>query len=580
MQILLILIAMILFIFIVSIYDVKKTEKEIKKNILDTFGKIPNENYIIQDRTAIYWREIQDHLLKEEIIDEITWNDLDMDKIFNRINHTKSFAGEQLLYAELHHIPICKNTVIELERTMDYYKSHDSVRLEMEYLLYTLGKDELSYYLPMFINDIELHHISKIWVYHILQILLFITALPPLILKEPIYWVVTVIIFLINIGIYSIKKSQYEVYMDSLSGIIRLLKLIKKVMLKSDSFCHDIPDNIKENLKKFDKLSNMISSLQMKKQAGLSGDIFGLLQDYMIGATLWDFTRYEKIISYIQGKQNEFMELYEFVARIDMAISILSFRKSLPIYCIPRFTEKRELDFQELYHPLIKIPICNSLSLSKNCLITGSNASGKSTFIKAIAVNVILAQSIHTCTAANISVPNARIITSMAIRDDISSGESYYIKEIKYLKRIIDCFADGRMVICAIDEILRGTNSDERIAASVAILVYLIKVDCIALVASHDLEIAKLLANQYNLYYFCEQLKNGDIFFDYCIHQGVSTTQNAINLLKAEGFPEEIIAVARSTEKRTIMNEKAENKPQINQNSLSEITKGLTQRAL
>ena len=101
------------------------------------------------------------------------------------------------------------------------------------------------------------------------------------------------------------------------------------------------------------------------------------------------------------------------------------------------------------------------------------------------------------------------------------------------------------MVICVIDEILRGTNTQERIAASAAILEYLQNQNCLAIVASHDIELTRKLGDSYGYYYFCEQMQEKDIAFDYQIREGVSNTKNAIALLECVGFPEIIIRRAR-----------------------------------
>jgi DNA mismatch repair ATPase MutS len=167
--------------------------------------------------------------------------------------------------------------------------------------------------------------------------------------------------------------------------------------------------------------------------------------------------------------------------------------------------------------------------------------------IKAVAINSILAQTIHTCMAKKMVLPFSLIITSMAVRDNLMKGESYYIKEIKYLNRIIQSLSSDRFVICAIDEILRGTNTEERIRASASVLRYLSDKNCIAIVASHDLELTQVLEDIYDNYYFREEIKDKDIVivFDYKLRNGVSTTKNAIKLLEYVGFPIEIIENAR-----------------------------------
>ena len=102
----------------------------------------------------------------------------------------------------------------------------------------------------------------------------------------------------------------------------------------------------------------------------------------------------------------------------------------------------------------------------------------------------------------------------------------------------------NRFIVCIIDEILRGTNAKERITASTAILKYLSKNNCIAIVASHDIELTKILEEIYSNYHFREQIKDNDIIFDYKIYDGASTSSNAIRLLDYVGFAEEIISEA------------------------------------
>ncbi|MBU5437222.1 hypothetical protein KQI42_04325 [Tissierella sp. MSJ-40] len=114
------------------------------------------------------------------------------------------------------------------------------------------------------------------------------------------------------------------------------------------------------------------------------------------------------------------------------------------------------------------------------------------------------------------------------------------------MKRIIQSLNEERFVICVIDEILRGTNTEERIAASASILRYLYKKNCIAIVASHDIELTQILDSMYDNYHFTEQIQEKDITFDYKIRKGASNSKNAIKLLEYVGFPDEIIIEARN----------------------------------
>jgi DNA mismatch repair ATPase MutS len=186
----------------------------------------------------------------------------------------------------------------------------------------------------------------------------------------------------------------------------------------------------------------------------------------------------------------------------------------------------------------LKDPVPNSAEL-KRSVVSGSNASGKSTFIKSAAVNGIFAQTIHTCTAKSYVTRPALVMTSMAVRDDITKKESYFITEIKSLRRIIENIP---RVFCAcyIDEILKGTNTIERIAASAAVLKFLEGLDCVCVVATHDIELTRMLPGYVN-FHFGEQITGSGVEFDYKIKQGPSTTKNAIKLLDFMEFDRKII---------------------------------------
>lgn len=193
------------------------------------------------------------------------------------------------------------------------------------------------------------------------------------------------------------------------------------------------------------------------------------------------------------------------------------------------------------WHPLLSDPVKNSILADRGVLLTGSNASGKSTFLKMVAVNVILAQTIHTCTAESYKAPVFRIFSSMALRDSMENGESYYIVEIRSLKRILDAAQDHNgPVLCFVDEVLRGTNTVERIAAATQILIHLSESGALGFAATHDIEMTELLKEHYDNYHFEEEIRDGDILFPYQLLPGKASTRNAIRLLQLLGYDREI----------------------------------------
>ena len=181
-------------------------------------------------------------------------------------------------------------------------------------------------------------------------------------------------------------------------------------------------------------------------------------------------------------------------------------------------------------------------------LLTGSNASGKSTFLKMVALNAILAQTIHTCSCESYQAPLYRIFSSMSLKDDLSEGDSYFIVEIKAIKRILDASqTEGRPVLCFVDEVLRGTNTIERIAAAAQILRGLADKGCMVFAATHDMELAQLLKECMNNYHFEEDVRDGDVHFFYKLQEGPTKTRNAIKLLEMLGFREDLVSRANES---------------------------------
>ena len=156
-------------------------------------------------------------------------------------------------------------------------------------------------------------------------------------------------------------------------------------------------------------------------------------------------------------------------------------------------------------------------------------------------MNAIFAQTIHTVLADSYEGCYYQICSSMALRDNLIGGESYYIVEIRAIKRILDLAAEGGKVLCFVDEVLRGTNTVERIAASTEILKTLSGSNVLCFAATHDVELTDTLAAQYENYHFEEEIEDGDVKFNYRLLAGKATTRNAIKLLGMLGYADDMI---------------------------------------
>ena len=211
---------------------------------------------------------------------------------------------------------------------------------------------------------------------------------------------------------------------------------------------------------------------------------------------------------------------------------------------MPVLVADRRIDTIGMYHPLLTMPVGNPLQLdSTSALITGSNMAGKTTFIRTVGINVILAQTLHICLAEKAILPRAIVRSSIRREDRLSEGRSYYFSELERILEFIRTEGNNRLHLFLIDEIFRGTNTVERIAASTAVLRHLGQKQMV-LVTTHDLELQELLGNEYDMYHFQERIVEGRCDFDYLIQPGPARSRNAIRLLELSGYPEMIFKEA------------------------------------
>ncbi len=194
------------------------------------------------------------------------------------------------------------------------------------------------------------------------------------------------------------------------------------------------------------------------------------------------------------------MEIYKNIGKIDAYISIASYKDGLDYYTEPSFIEpnrKIYLEVEKLYHPLLEKPVSYTFKLNnKGALVTGSNASGKSTYLRTIGINTLLAQTLYLVLGAKYYANHFKLLTSIGTTDSIVEGDSYFMVEAKSLKRIIDELDDEKPVLCILDEIFRGTNTAERISAAREVLNYMIDRNCLVVAATHDLELTSLVKKQ------------------------------------------------------------------------------------
>jgi DNA mismatch repair ATPase MutS len=203
------------------------------------------------------------------------------------------------------------------------------------------------------------------------------------------------------------------------------------------------------------------------------------------------------------------------------------------------------MDSDGIYHPLIPDCIQNSISISdKSILLTGSNMSGKTSFIRTIGLSAITGLTINTCFAKRFVIPKCKIYSAIRLSDDLMNDKSYYFEEVLTIKEMIDKSQRPGFNLFLLDEIFKGTNTIERLSAGKAVLSYLNTESNIVFVSTHDIELANMLMDTYELYHFSEQVDNKTVDFDYKLKSGKLKNRNAIRILQMNEYPPEIISEA------------------------------------
>jgi len=543
MEYVILIITIIVFILAVAIkgnIDNRIEHKKFIKKIGNSFGTF-SDFEITEQKMEKIKKYFSEHKEEKWVLDDITWNDSDMDDVFRQMNTCFSSAGEEYLYYMLRTPQMDEKVLNETERVVSFFADNKSVRIRFQDLYHqlgTTGKYSLYDYLNYLSNLGKRTNTMNVIA---LLVIVVSIAIIPFHVMTGVLLLVAILLF--NIITYYRDKNVVKPYLTSFAYILRLITMSNKVLAYAPDEFKVYKDKIAEDCKKLKRFSR--NSFITMTMGEVSSNPLDIIFDYLRMSLHIDLIKFNQMLNEIQGKKEIVDSLITTMGFLESTIVIANYRKALGTYAIPTFGE--EIGFEEMYHPLIEDAIPNDLQMKKCILLTGSNASGKSTFLKMVSLNCILAQTIHTCTAKSAKLRLQYIYSSMKLEDSIEKKESYYMAEIRGIKRILDVAEKEKKVICFVDEVLRGTNTVERIAASTQILKSLSKGKVICIAATHDVELTSLLKKEYENYHFTEKIQKQDIYFSYKIKKGPAMTRNAILLLEKMGYPVELVEEAKKS---------------------------------
>lgn len=528
----------------------KKRQKMFERSLYEKYGMPKEREYRtgeLDEHIAMYFRRHKESYQ----LDEITWYDLGLDEVYKRINYSYSSAGDEYLYYRLRTPFTDSEALNAFEKQVGFFMNHADERVMLQLKLASLGRMK-KYSIYEYLEHLEdLGERSSMKYY--LAILLVAVSIGVMFFSVPVGIVVLLAVLSRNMVSYFKEHKEIEPYITSFQFVFRLMDAARQTSKLPIDEIKEERAKLIDCCKKMDGFKQG-SFLLMSSGGGrgiTSSNFMEVILDYLRMIFYLDLIKFNQMLGLVRGNLDAIDEMITILGALETAVVVGEVRTGRKEgWCIPRFLTDGEknasyIKIEKLYHPLLNDPVKNDLETERGVLLTGSNASGKSTFLRAVALNAVLAQTIHTCMADSYLGGFFRIFSSMSLHDDVLSGDSYYMAEVKSIRRILDQVEkDGgekKPVLCFVDEVLRGTNTVERIAASTQILRAFSGKGVLCFAATHDVELTRLLAGEYENYHFEEEILEEDIFFPYRLRKGPAHTRNAIALLRMLGYDASLV---------------------------------------
>ncbi len=513
-----------------------------------------NNNFGLRDRSSYDGnrlrgaRDYHDRHQADDSLDDVTWSDLSLDEIFADADRTESDAGCQMLYYMLRNPLSDPDEISNRRELINFWRRESKIRNDVLIYLHHAGRLPRGsvYDLLKSCREIEPKSFTEYYV----RIALLAVSVASMFVSTGLGTVFFVAVLLSNVYAYYRDRTRILPH-------LRLFAYICSLMQSADDVSRLISSADNASLKQLaDRMKALLDDLHDVRRGSLAAigserntNPFRAVMNVLGIFVFADQFRFWKLRDKLMSRESDVDRLISLTGSVDALISAAGYVESFgDALCIPKFDDNPagEIRLKGVYHPLIENPVANDLDAGGSILLTGANASGKSTFLRSVALAGLFAETFGYACAAECSMPLIRIISAMSISDDVSGGDSYYMAEIKAVRRMMNVRDrdrnNGNDMLCAcfIDELLNGTNTEERIAACTQILEAMAKDGMRVFAATHDMELTGLLSDAYVNYHFEEDLSEGDVRFSYLLKAGPSQSSNAIRLLIELGFDDGI----------------------------------------
>lgn len=483
---------------------------------------------------------------KNSPVDSITWNDMEMDKVFNSIDRSYSHMGSIALYNKLH-----SNTYSpEEDKIIDELLSNEKecIDLGLEFLKLQSIKDVS--YLETIKEGVELLSWQKY------KPLVYFMAFTPLYIVLLFYFFKLKALIPVGILTYlgyflSIKMEKATLGRSKTFGYLRGVLEVSKAVIKSDLDLGEFQKDLRDKSQDVNRFLK-----RLRRNYAKTGSDSDFLYSMINILCQYESVVFFRAVKFINDNLKDLQEIYMLSAQCDMYIGLASLKKEMGEE-ITKASFGENISAVDLHNPILFFKgtsVGSTFKFKNSVLLTGSNASGKSTFLRTLGISQIMAMSLGFVIGKEFTTHRTDLITAVDISDSIEEGASYFVRETMAIKRMLE----KKGCIFLLDEVFKGTNTVDRISAARALLKYISK-DNFVMAATHDIELTYLLEKEFSNYHFEEQIVDGDIEFDFLIKEGPAVTRNAVAILELFGYPKEITEEAKdfsrelSSEKENIL---------------------------
>jgi hypothetical protein len=475
-------------------------------------------------------------------IDDKTWDDLELPKVFASLDSTESPIGSQHLYRRLRTLDRSPEDLAKYHDCCQALRADTGLREEIQLQLSTL-RDEANAQLADAIYGPPAALPRAIgllpwWSLACLGTLAVVLAMD-----------LSIWIWLATLGINALLIVKFTLplhrELEVLRGCYRMLCVAEALAAQPAN--PTAPQELAALRAHGRQRAEALAELRLV--SSLQGTVTAYLTVWLNLMFLAELTAGVRTLGRMDRIRAELASTFQLLGSLDAAVAVASYLEGHQAHCAPMLDEGGRLELVDGCHPLIARPVGNSIALyRRSALVTGSNMAGKTTFIKMVGLNVIFGRTLGFCLATRALIPVTGVMASIRSEHSVESGKSKYFAELEAVRNFIVKAGRGECGLFLIDELFNGTNTVERLAAGRAVLESLAD-QALVLATTHDVELQKDLDSRYDLYHF---QANPDVegYFDFRLRSGRSSQRNAIRLLEREGFPAEIVAGALAYSER------------------------------